>query len=32
MSIDRMEAVRNLAAEKGITVEVLLQVLADACW
>ena len=30
MSIDRMEAVRNLAAEKGITVEVLLQVLADA--
>lgn len=30
MSIDRMEAVRNLAAEKGISVETLLQVLADA--
>ena len=27
MSMDRMEAVRNLAAEKGISVETLLQVL-----
>jgi transcription termination/antitermination protein NusA len=30
MSTDRMEAVRGLAAEKGISVEMLLQVMADA--
>jgi transcription termination/antitermination protein NusA len=30
MSIDRMEAVRNLASEKGISVDTLFQVLADA--